>query len=72
MGVDLPLKNNSLMVRWVVGSILHDEPIELFLVPDIAKVFTFFFFFFDAYIIAQTMLIKNLKIKIKNNNRLRM
>ena len=26
-------KERSLMVRWVVGSILHGEPTELFLVP---------------------------------------
>ena len=28
-----PWKERSLMVRWVVGSILHSELIELFLVP---------------------------------------
>ena len=27
----------SLMVRWVVGSILHDGSIELFLIPDSAS-----------------------------------
>ena len=34
MGRDVaPWKERSLMVRWVVGSILHGGPIELFLVP---------------------------------------
>ena len=30
-------QERSLMVRWVVGSILHGEPIELFLVPARAR-----------------------------------
>ena len=32
IGMGSPLYEGSLMVRWVVGSILHRGPIELFLV----------------------------------------
>ena len=32
-GVKLPVVERPLMMRWIVGSILHGGPIKLFLVP---------------------------------------
>ena len=35
---------HALMVQWVIGSVLHGEPIELFLVPVSAPTKELFFF----------------------------
>ena len=47
-----PLVERPHMERWVVGSILHGEPIELFLVPiSVVCVLLFFCFLYVCYCI---------------------